>query len=74
MFFFNQNYLPSFDEITKTREQKMESLSRVRWIERVAILEVTIYPFHRCIFPVVNLNRKVNFIEAFFHGQFEVGK
>lgn len=64
MFFFNQNYLPSFDEIIKTREQKMESLSRVRWIERVAILEVT----------VVNLNRKVNFIEAFFHGQFEVGK
>lgn len=66
--FFNQNYLPSFDEIIR------ESLSRVRWIERVAILEVTKYPFHRCIFPVVNLNRKVNFIEAFFHGQFEVGK
>lgn len=30
MFFFNPNYLPSFDEIIKTREQKMESLSRVR--------------------------------------------
>lgn len=30
MFFLNQNYLPSFDEIIKTRELKMESLSRVR--------------------------------------------
>lgn len=30
MFFFNSNYLPSFDEIIKTREQRMESLSRVR--------------------------------------------
>lgn len=30
MFFLNQNYLPSFDEIIKTKERKMESLSRVR--------------------------------------------